>query len=170
MLRLVGVVVVVGVGLLLVRVCAATPRGETAKKALVGERGADETARTSIVSVAATTADGDGRNRRLTIREAADDDTTASTSSSSESCAENTFAGGGWGRVVLLVIAILFTFNGLALVCDEFFQASLEKISEVRVLSSRGSHGSKTQAGAVVCSDATRVLLCCLCTNDIKPK
>lgn len=49
-----------------------------------------------------------------------------------EACTKNIFAGGGVGHVVLLVIAILFTFNGLAIVCDEFFQGSLEKISEVR--------------------------------------
>lgn len=58
-------------------------------------------------------------------------------------CDDNTFSGGGAGTVVLLVMAILFTFNGLAIVCDEFFQASLEKISDVRVAGSYSMHHSK---------------------------
>lgn len=49
------------------------------------------------------------------------------------SCDDNQYADGGWAQVVLLVIAILFTFNGLAIVCDEYFQASLEKISDVSI-------------------------------------
>lgn len=48
------------------------------------------------------------------------------------SCEENSFAHGGTGQALVLIAGILFTFNGLAIVCDEFFQASLEKISEVR--------------------------------------
>ena len=37
--------------------------------------------------------------------------------------------------VLLMTMVVLFTFLGLAVVCDEFFQASLEKISEVLGLS-----------------------------------
>lgn len=59
---------------------------------------------------------------------------TEETADTAEACADNNFSGGGAGKVVLLVIAILFTFNGLAIVCDEFFQASLEKISEVKTI------------------------------------
>ncbi|CAM9305447.1 unnamed protein product [Chrysoparadoxa australica] len=53
------------------------------------------------------------------------------------SSAADTESCSGEGPVVLvgLIIGIFFTFNGLAIVCDEFFQASLEKISEVLKLS-----------------------------------
>lgn len=70
-----------------------------------------------------TTSDGEDRDMLGGLAE--DEEANAA------ACADNNFSGGGAGKVVLLVIAILFTFNGLAIVCDEFFQASLEKISEV---------------------------------------
>lgn len=57
-------------------------------------------------------------------------DTTSS--STDDSCLDNKLADdGGWLQLLILAVAILFTFNGLAIVCDDFFQASLEKISEV---------------------------------------
>eukprot|EP00903_Cladosiphon_okamuranus_P016896 g15577.t1 len=93
-------------------------------------------------SVAVRDSHQDGRRRRLIT--SADDgeedrdvlgelteEQDAAAEATAEACADNNFSGGGVGKVVLLVIAILFTFNGLAIVCDEFFQASLEKISEV---------------------------------------
>lgn len=58
------------------------------------------------------------------------EDTTSS--STDDSCLDNKLADdGGWLRLLILASTILFTFNGLAIVCDDFFQASLEKISEV---------------------------------------
>lgn len=51
--------------------------------------------------------------------------------SGSTSCDQHHFAQGGIVQALLLIVGILFTFNGLAIVCDEFFQASLEKISDV---------------------------------------
>lgn len=64
-------------------------------------------------------------------------------------CADNAFSGGGAGTVMLLVIGILFTFNGLAIVCDEFFQASLEKISEVCTSAYFCSHVPVSMNGAL---------------------
>lgn len=49
----------------------------------------------------------------------------------SASCEDNYYADGNLAQALLLIVGILFTFNGLAIVCDEFFQASLEKISDV---------------------------------------
>lgn len=80
----------------------------------------------STISVAAY--GGEAWDRRLSEERRALQD---APTNSAAACAENGFSEGGVGQVVLLVIAILFTFNGLAIVCDEFFQASLEKISEV---------------------------------------
>ncbi|CAM9767806.1 unnamed protein product, partial [Discosporangium mesarthrocarpum] len=51
-------------------------------------------------------------------------------SSGDGSCGDAEDLHGGVGTVLLLTVGIIFTFNGLAIVCDEFFQASLEKISD----------------------------------------
>lgn len=65
------------------------------------------------------------------------EDTTSS--STDDSCLDNKLADdAGWFRLLILAVAILFTFNGLAIVCDDFFQASLEKISEVSERESSG--------------------------------
>lgn len=120
------IVVVVGIALLLAQVWSATVKATTPEAAAsAGGLGDDSAARASVISLAAN---GGGALDRRRIDEAE-----VAEGSSSKTCLENNFAGGSWGRVVLLVVAILFTFNGLAIVCDEFFQASLEKISEVYI-------------------------------------
>ena len=131
LLALVLVVVVVGVALVLVRICSAVRRGipsvvtTAATTTTVGGEG--ETGM-STISVAAY--GGEAWDRRPGDEgRALQDETT----NAAAGCTDNSFSEGGWGQVVLLVIAILFTFNGLAIVCDEFFQASLEKISEVNI-------------------------------------
>lgn len=128
LLGLVLVVVVVGVALVLVRICSAARRGmpSAATTAATATRGGEGDAGMSTISVAAYGGEAWDRRRGDDGRALQDASTNAA-----EGCADNGFSDGGWGQVVLLVIAILFTFNGLAIVCDEFFQASLEKISEV---------------------------------------
>ena len=129
------VVVVIGLALVLVRICTAVRRGGGASAATAAAaatvstgEGGEGGAEVSIISVAVY--GGDAWDRRLSdegrVREQDDGST-----SSAAACVDNNYAEGGVGKVVLLVVAILFTFNGLAIVCDEFFQASLEKISEV---------------------------------------
>lgn len=130
-LRLIGlvcVVVVVGVALTLVRVCSVVQwRGAAVATGEMMNAGGGERERLAVSMISVSNGNG-GRERRLE-----DDSEEEVDANASEACLENNYADGGVGRVVLLVIAILFTFNGLAIVCDEFFQASLEKISEVRV-------------------------------------
>ncbi|CAM9973510.1 unnamed protein product [Scytosiphon promiscuus] len=134
LVRLVCVVAVAGIGLVLVQATRLSaerhwgdPETMTSKKTALRARARWWPEKDQAAAVGWTTAGvgarqveedtpfappGDGVwNRRLETN----------TSSTSE----------GQQEVVLLVVAILFTFNGLAIVCDEFFQASLEKISEV---------------------------------------
>jgi sodium/potassium/calcium exchanger 3/sodium/potassium/calcium exchanger 4 len=47
----------------------------------------------------------------------------------------NAIGGKTTGNVVVSALLTLWSFIGLAIVCDEFFQPSLEKISEVLELS-----------------------------------
>ena len=87
------------------------------------------------------------------------DDQEATNNSSSDACDQSALAkGGGWLRVVLLVAAILFAFNGIAIVCDEFFQASLEKISEV---SSRlvNTPAVRPRGGTTLCMPRMRYVM-----------
>lgn len=127
------VVVVVGVALVLVRVCSPARKGVPSvvtaitAAAATTTKGGEGDAGMSTISVAAY--GGETWGRRLYDEGRALKD---APTNSAAACEDNEFSEGGWGQVVLLVIAILFTFNGLAIVCDEFFQASLEKISEVR--------------------------------------
>lgn len=132
LLALVLVVVVIGVALVLARICSAVRRGipsvatTAAATTTTTTIGGEGEAGMSTISVAAY--GGEAWDRRLADEGRALQD---ATTNAAAGCTDNNFSEGGWGQVVLLVIAILFTFNGLAIVCDEFFQASLEKISEV---------------------------------------
>lgn len=95
---------------------------ESSSSTTITSVGEEEDGAAVVVEVGAAVSSSD-RRRRL---------------SGSTSCDQHHFAQGGIGQAVLLIVGILFTFNGLAIVCDEFFQASLEKIADVSSTSGLG--------------------------------
>lgn len=118
--RLLGLVLVVGIAAILghVVVVASSARPEDEEHTEGGAIAAGSGSSSSGGTSSGDGSKGSARSRQL---------------SGEASCDDNKYSDGGWLQVVLLVIAILFTFNGLAIVCDEFFQASLEKITDVSI-------------------------------------